>query len=350
MQRTELLDKLLDVSPALSDKDLIPVLTHFWMTGKEVMAFNDQIAISVPCKTEFQGAIPGQLFLNLLKNSKAKTVELIPNGKELTVKAASSKIKLALLPPDDFMFEMPDYEQVPILPVDMDDFLIGVESCLRSVGADTGVPDQLGVTVIPSKDSVALYATNTITISQSIVKCKANKVEGRFILSTLFCNQMLRLAKAAKKMKLHIDQNYALLTLDNGVKMYGHLLHSERPADFESVINDHFKPEMRKHLSPIPSKLKLIIERAMIIASKSVDERATTVTVKDGKMRFVSKSAGVAEISDYMDIGDKHPNVSVRLDPKLLKMGYGSFDNILVTENCAVMVKDNSIYMIAAVG
>ena len=59
------------VAPALSDKELIPVLTHFWFSGDKVMAFNDQIAIEVELKTNFTGAVPGRTLLEFLEKSES---------------------------------------------------------------------------------------------------------------------------------------------------------------------------------------------------------------------------------------------------------------------------------------
>lgn len=350
MQRKDFLTKLSIVAPALSDNDLLPVMTHYWFTGTELMAFNDQISISMPCKTDFEGAVPGKLLYELMKNSKAKNVDIEASKDVLNVKAASSRMKLAIMDTENFVFEMPKPgKKEPFLSINMDDFIEAVEICMRSVGMDTSVPDQLGVTLMPNGKKMDLYATNNDTLSHASISMKGKDVlKERVILSSHFCQQLLKIGKSYKGAKILISDDYSLLVTKEGVSLFGRLINSDRPIDFESILDDHYPKNMHSKLSAIPTKMKLIIERAMIISSYSVDDRATTVSVKDGKMKFVSKSDH-GEISDSMQIDAKHPKASIRLDPKQLRLGYGNFDNILVTDNCAVMERDGNIFMIAAV-
>ena len=78
LDRLELLSILSTVSPALANIDIIPVMTHFWLDGESVMAYNDKIAITHPLSLTsvdgdpVVGALPGTLLLNILKSSKAK--------------------------------------------------------------------------------------------------------------------------------------------------------------------------------------------------------------------------------------------------------------------------------------
>lgn len=352
MQRNELLEKLTIVSSALSNKDLIPVLSHFWFDGKTVTAFNDQIAISTTCKTQFKGAVPGEVLRSLLKNSKAKTVELIPEDDKLTVKAASSKIKLALLPQDSFagIFDMPELDDDTQLHINTDKLVNALQNCMRSVGTDASLPDQLGITLVPQgKNALSFYSTNDVTLSTSIVGLKKkSKVPTGVILATPFCQQILSLAPTSKVCKLYLTAEYALFKADD-VMMYGRTIHSDNPVPFGSVLKDHLPDNYAVKFIPIPSKMRLILERALIIASLSVENRATSISIKDGKMKFISKSEQ-GEIVDYVDVGSHHGDVTVSLDPKLLRNGYGYFDSILLQKKSAIMKKGDDLYMIAAVG
>jgi hypothetical protein len=54
------------VEPALAINQLIPLLTHYWFTGKSLIGYNGSIALQVPFQTDFRGAVPGKV-LELLK-------------------------------------------------------------------------------------------------------------------------------------------------------------------------------------------------------------------------------------------------------------------------------------------
>ncbi len=351
MLRTEFLEKLYIAEPALSDKDLIPVLSHFWFDGKELVAFNDQIAISVPCKSTFTGAVPGKLLVNLMAKSKAKKVELLPENDQLIVKAASSKIKLALLPEKSFdgIFEMPKVDKESQVPVDTASLVSALENCLLSVGTDVSLPDQLGVTMIRDNKLLLFFSTNDVTFSNTILGMKKKaKLPERVILSTIFCKNLLVLAKGAKDCKLYVEEDHTLFVAD-GVHLYGRTLHTDDPIPFVKIMQQHLPKNYAAKFVSIPSKLRLVIERAMVIAESSVSNRATTITVADGKMKFQSKSE-LGEITDSVMLSGHHGNVTTVLDPKLLRHACTEFDKILLQEHCGILRKGDSIYMIASVG
>ena len=352
MLRSDLLERLQTVSPALSNKDIIPILTHFWFTGKELMAFNDQIAISLPCKTDFNGAVPGKVMLEILKNSKAKNIELLAVDSSLTIKAASSKVKMPILASDNFsIFEMPKVDKDDkYVPLDISDFIAGLECCMRSIGIDTSMPDQLGVTLIADGDkAISMYSTNNNTISYASIPLKKKyTLKNRIVLSSTFCQQVMSMCKGISSARLYLGDGYALLQVSDK-HLFGRLIDTDSPTDFKGMIEHHFPVTAKKKLIPIPTKMQLILERAVIAASAGIEVIPTNITVNDGKIKFVTKHKKL-EMVDYLTIGDGHPNVNTRIQPKHLKAGYGYFDKMMFTESCAIMTKGDFIYMIAAIG
>lgn len=350
MERKQLLDKLTLVAPALSAIDVIPVMQCFWFTGTHVMAYNDTIAISTPCKTDFKGAIRGTTLLELLKASKAKDIEfVVDDDANLTVKAASSRFKLGYLKPSDFVHEMPEAKQKDALPVNVRTFLDCVDACMVSVGNDTARADFLGVTVIPKKDELHLYSTNNESMTRGVVKLSGTaQFKSRIILPAQFCEQMQTLSKGHDKLMLEIFEDQALLVV-GGTMLFGRLLVSEQPIDFEHYIETDFSEAMKAKLAPIPSKLRLVLERAIVITSQSRSAQAsTTITVRADRMRFVSRADNVGEVVDTVLVTDLQPEVSIRLDPKMLKVGLDRFESMLMTDRCAVMANRNVTYLVAA--
>jgi len=346
VKRTDLLSRLGVVAPALADNSLIPALQHFWFLGDQIMAFNDRIAISTPLKTEFKGAVPGKTLIDLLKASQAKEVELIAENNNLLIKAASSKFRLGILPTDSFLFEMPelakDHQTFP------EDFYAAIDSCMRSVSADTSIPDQLGITLIPEDTTLHLFSTNNSTISTAKIKLKAAPKFKRVILSEPFCKQLLNLNE--KGGRLEINSEYALF-VQGETSLFGRLIESGNPLDFLDIFKHHTPPDYKKRLIAIPTKLQLILERAIIITdTTAADRKPTLISVKErGRMSFGSKSDR-GEVFDFMGIEEQHPEVQVRIEPKLIKLGYGAFDKMLVTKSGLMMVKDNKIYLVGTTG
>lgn len=355
MHRVDLLDRLARVAPALSNNNLVPVLSHYWFGKSSVMCYNDKIAIKTKLTSNFVGAIP-DTFVSLLSVSRAKEVELftgeddtgkkIPDG-QLLIKAASSKLKLPFLPEESTkIFEMPKANPNENLSIDMKVFLEAIESCSRSLKEDTSMPDSLGITLVFEDKVVNLYATNDSTISFASVKLKQPTKETRVVLSGDFCRQMLVLAKFDGVKHLEINEGYSLFECGDNV-LFGKLVDVQRPLDFDSVIENLFSKEVQKNLVTIPSKLELILDRAVIITESKTERSKTAITVNDGIAKFFSKSEK-GEVRDTCQLEDAHPNVEVNIDPRLFKQGYGAYEKFVLTDQCLIMTKGTSLYLVSA--
>ena len=349
MLRKDFIDRLDLVSPALARNDLIQILTHFAFTGDSVLAFNEQIGMSTPLKTEFVGGVPGKLLMDLLNASKAKDVEFVDKKTELEIKAASSRFRLPVLTKDAFVFEMPKPSD-KTLPIPLKQFAQALDGCLRSVSTDQSTPDQLGVTLLPKgTDEIQFFSTNNATLSTTSLQLTTGKLpfKGRIILPALFCEQVVKLVKDSKD-KLEIRDDHALLSVGN-VRCFGRFLNSPKPVDFQSVVDTNLKG-VAKRLCPIPSKLRLVVERAIIVTQ--AEKVLTNITVKDGIMRFESKS-GRGEVIDSVQVDQD--DAELALDPKHLKVGMASFydadeakcGQMLMTDQCFIMARGSDYYLMA---
>ncbi len=347
MDRLELLNKLLTVQPALADNNIIPILTHVWFRGKYLMGYNDTIAISVPCKTEFTGAVPGSTLINFLKNSRAKDVEFKATDTELQVKAGGSRWKLPLLPSDAFVFDMPVMPSVPTFRVGGKALLDSIKNCIRSIIKDESIPEQVGVTLIPDEGHTNFYSSDGATLSHSSITMPTG-LEERAIISAPFCRQLLKLASKSKSWNLHITNEYSLFASVEGETLFGKLVHSKKPVDFAEIMRANFNPRDAKRAVDIPSQLGLILSRAAIVNDSKLTRASSVMTVTEGRFKLVSKSER-GEVVDTMRLDD-HSDTRMLVEPKLLQAGFGDFDKILITEKCAVMTKDNHLYMVAANG
>lgn len=348
MIRTELLDKLTAVAPALAETDIIPILMNYWFTGDRLMAFNDQVSISVPLKTDFDGAAPGKTLLALVQNSKAKNVDLFVEDGKLRGKMAAAKIELGMQPAKDFVFDMPEKKSKSLPVKDRFEFLDAITACMRSVGRDSSVTDQLGITLVPEDDALLIYSTNNATISHARVSLtKPCPFDDRVILPRLFCEQMIALAKKNSSMHFEVTKDHALYHTGD-VELFGRLIISQNPIDFASIVKRHFPESVRNKSVPMPSMIKLILERAVIMTDTRVDQPVTRVSCVDGVMRFYSKTDR-GEVDDTVKV-ENHPDFDMKVEPRLLKAGFDTFDQMLFTKACAVLSKGDAFYMVSAFG
>lgn len=348
MKRAELVEKLEIVAPALSPNTIVAVMTHFWFTGTRVMAYNDTIAISVPLKTDFACAVPGVL-LQLLKASRAAELELDYNEKEksLLVKGAGTRIKLGTMSKADFagIFKMPEPgdSHIDAGKGGMQELVRCTKACLRSVSIDTSVSDYLGVTLIGDEKELLFFSTNHATLSHAVMKLPAPIKFKRALIPTQFCNEMIELSDK-EAAKLEIRKDYAFFQGRQGARLFSKLIESERPVDFIAQFESHFPVGSEKKLVAIPTKLELMLERAVVIAQSAVTPVHTKVAVKESKLTFNTEASH--SVNDSTAI-EKHANVQLSIDPKLVKNGVSSFEKMLLTPRAFIMAGKNEFYMVA---
>lgn len=357
MNRVDLVERLERVAPALSANNLVPVLSHFWFRDNTLLCYNDQIAISTKLSTNFAGAVPGSTLMPLLTVSRAKEVDFfvgedavgkkLPEG-QLLINAASSKLKLPFLPEEQTkIFEMPKPNTTKALPVDVRAFLEAIESCMRSLKEDTSMPDSMGITLVFGSQQVDFFATNDSTISYSRIKLKEKVIQERVVLSGNFCRQMLALSKIEGRKHIEIYDDYALFMAADDNILFGRLIDVQRPLDFDSVLEQSFPPEVKANLVSIPTKLQLMLERAVIITESKTERSKTAITVKQGIARFFSQSEK-GQVADSVQLEEQQPDVSVNIDPRLFKAGYGYFSHMVLTDQCLIMSKGSSLYLVSA--
>lgn len=345
MKRTDLIAKLKAVEPALSSNPIVPMLMQYWFTGESLLAYNDQIALAVPLRTTFKGALPAKL-LPLLEASGFKEMEMAAADNILAIRRATSNkaaIKLAMMAPE-FLFTMPEVgDSLP--PEKISSLVRAIEHCLMSVGTDTSKPEYLGVTVMTEGNRLSAYSTDGNTISRT-------RIQGvevpRVILPGEFCRQMVRLFNEFQKaheptfgIQSQGEEQYALFSIAE-TTLYGRIIATNSPLNFSAVLSNLI-PSGDDELVPIPEQFRGAVDRACIVCDH--DRGSTTISVADGRMRLRSQTEG-EDVEDVLPIARSHPNLSIKVEPHLLKRG-AAFETLLIRETCVVMAKGSRLYLIA---
>jgi DNA polymerase III sliding clamp (beta) subunit (PCNA family) len=345
LERKKLIDYLSEVSPALAQEKMMPAYLHYWFTGKSLVAFSGHIAISMPYTSEFIGGIP-QTILPLLQSSKAKEVELTPDSKKenLLIKAASSKFKLAMMPPTEFGFIMPKMKSDEPFPVDAAHFIKGIKDCLCSVGYETSHMEYGGITLIPDGKFLRLFATDRATFSTVRVPMTGEVDFERALLPAIFCKAMIKICDGAKALHMELSDDQVIVKNGN-VTLFAPLKEVESPHEFIEIFKEHVPKEYKTNLAEAPTKLASVLERATIITESAVDKTDTQLTIKDGTIKFLSQSDR-GEVDDTMTIGEDQPDIKVSIDPKRLLEGVNMCDTILFTRKAAILRRDNFFFMV----
>ncbi len=347
MLRTDLVEYVDLVNPALANHDIIPILNHIWFTGTSMMAHNDAIAVSTRLKTDFKCAVQGDTFISLVKTLRAEEVSLTQQDDfTLLLKSGRVRVDFPTMPASSFIFEMP--KPAPNTTNLPEAFFDGLALCLQSAGNDPSKPEQLGVTLIQAELFLAMFGTNdsTFTYVPLILK-EPLPIKNRVTLSTDFCKQAVKIAKAGQT-NIEINDEYSLLT-SGKTTLFGKLIEIDRPIEFHKIINHNVPSDIKKTAVMIPSRLKMMIERAIIISDSPSEKNHTIITIRDGRLSMDSKSQTRGEMTDSVLLKEPHPDATLKIDCRNIKAGLDTYDKMFLTDKCMILTNARgAIYMVAA--
>ncbi len=343
INRLELLTSLQNLEPALSTKPIIEELTFIWFTGTYVYAYNDIIGIVAPLETEFKGGMKGSLILGLLDKSRAKEIEFIPSDNEdLLIKAANARLNLAYYGLDRSIWDVPALNND--LTFEITDILLkAISNAMMSVGHDTSIPDQLGVTLIPDGNILYLFSTDSKTVSRAMIpfECKFQK---RVILPVIFCQQLMKLCKNGGRMM--IEGSSILAENKNGVLLFSRLIETARPLEFHATVDSVLSQREARQPVLIPKRFKLAIERVALVLESHLGESAK-FEVKDDVL-YMQADTSLGHIKDQMRLDAEHSDVELHVDPHLIKRALSECSELYLGKSCVILSDENFIHLISA--
>lgn len=131
----EILLKALDTcKPAIAAKEMITQSTCFAFTGEHIVSYDDQLAIQVPFKTEFVGAVSANELHGLVSRAKGEFVEFEIEDEVLTVKSGRARAGIpfqdaVLLPLEEIVHDA-KFAKLP------SDFVMALMFCSPVVSRD----------------------------------------------------------------------------------------------------------------------------------------------------------------------------------------------------------------------
>lgn len=361
MKRESILAVLATVEPALAGNDLIPVLTHFWFTGREVMAYNDMIAISAPYETNIVGAIRGSLLAGILSKLKGDEVDFSRDGDAVVIKSRRSKMTAPLLSTESFLFTFPKPDSsnatIHLKKKQVGELAAAFDICLQALSRRVSEPQRLGITVVPSKKGLSFYATDSITLSAATLPIKDHGLEEHVTIGKPFCEsaQKLLSRKGVEEAYLELSDEHALLRVGpqkDGIWLYGRLLDDPNPPDFRDVVNRYLPDNSDDKMVAIPKTFEPALDRAYLVVQKAL-EPVTTIKVsegKDGCLVRISAKSEQGEVNESVKIDD-HEDTRLEVDlSRFRDSDISKFDRMLFDARCIVLGRgSNMLHLIASV-
>jgi len=352
MNKQDLLNKLNQARPFLSTQDFIPILTHYCFDSENLVAYNDVAAIKLVLDSDIKGAVPGSLMLKMLLTVQEETVRVGMHGeKEVKINSTGSNIKLPLLDPEEFIFDMPDTEGCDLVQVPLS-FLSGLEKTLVSIGDDPLHPERSGVLWKVRDNRITLYSTDSRSISiykwedQSFFK--SDDVDLEVITPMFFCEQLIAIAKnyadELKTVDLYFNttENYVIVELNKICHIFTRLIKTEEVTDYDSILKAMLPDDDKDSYCEIPVTMTPALERAILLNNTGkLDEQKSHITLTGTQLNIRTQTES-GLVSDEVEFPKEFGDVEFFLDPDLLQRSFKYCTQINVGANILALTDDEN--------
>lgn len=350
--RQEFLNLLKSCRHGLSTRDLVPALSCFCFYKGEVISFDDVVAVVAPCDVGgFSGGFRGGLLMKWLETAKAKDVKLVDDKDEdgkVEWKAGRSKLRMEVLPAEEFAFSIPRHEGDV---VEIPDFREYLQAAAASMGTDPSGPWRLGVTVEFLPDGLRLFSTDNLSVTSVFAEYKVpDALRGTQVILVPRLVDVL-LADKEQPMCIAIIKNKTIrFDYESGRKVFCRLSVDVDCRKFNKVLS--MVDWDKGRWCEIPERLSRILEH-MEEPLKNVDEPLCSFEVGENGILLVDAKGGGSEVSDWATLktqkGKFHSPVHVRLNPKVLKRSIEFCDEMIITDKWIAARVEDQVQVVISV-
>lgn len=282
-----MLEQINTVLGAVATKDIVPVLTHIYLTPDGVQGSNGRISIHYPGKTPVASPVclPGRKLQQALK--RGKEPKWSTTDRTLTLTAGKLRVSLPISTAPYPWTEPSKGKDLPIQ--DADGLLHTLHTLRPFVAQDGSKPWACGVLI----KGTAMYATNNVIL----VRQKWRGLSGGGLAATNIpmdaVDELLRLAKAGHTpASMRADDTSLTVLFDTGVWLRTALLPNDWP-DADNMLDGD------RAGSGYGNILPELAEGVDAVTPFSADERAPTVVLGRGGM-----STREGDVRAELDIAD----------------------------------------------
>lgn len=350
MNRKDLVDTLDLLWPAVAKADLIPQFKTFTFGDGEVYAHNDELTIIAPCeyKEKEPFAVNADHLYGILHNSRAEECDFeFDKDQEGTaiVKAGRTTAKLSFFSSDDLLWNEPEKEDWDLKTKLDERALMGVKVCLVTTSTDVTKPSLMGV-VFNAGDGVSLYSCDSDALTHYILDHENKKdMQARYMLPTSFCEAVLKIAAKLdeKEVKLFADEDYVFAKIGE-FRAYGRIISGGDELNHQEVIDKTLKGEPAYF--PVPAGLNDALSRARALAD--AESTPTLLTVADGRLKLVTKTADGNVVRDSVKLKGEVPEVEARVSAALMQRALKTSDELAIQEKCTCYRLGKNLFQLLA--
>lgn len=312
------------------------MLSHFCFDGSSITAFNGTQAVVTLYESELNCGIPGELLYKLATSYTTEEIDIVQKEKEVHLKAGSNNAKMATIPTEDLVFDMPDIEGLPSFDL-TPEFLSGLDECLMSVSDNPMQKNLYGLTVKNNKKGLYIYSTDIKTLSWF----KTNgipKTDFEILFPKLFTGLLIVFGRAYKEGTFYFGEDFVVVDFGDTM-LYSKIMTEIDFLAFDTEINRHLKKDTT--FQEIPDPMLGALARSIIFVSSEIDQFAN-IKIKGKKMEIYATGPYGNNLEQVV-LKEALPELEFKMDVGLLQRG------ITVSKELA-FIKSESDYVFIGKG
>lgn len=343
--RAELIATLQAARRAVSTGGLLAEYGYFWFTGQDLVAYDGELGIRLPLATPFKCGVPGRTLLDLLGSSALQEIFIDLDKDGLQVQLGKAKIALATYPIERLPWKFPTTpptNSVATVTLSKEIFVAVDQLAFLKTPKDPTQAYHHGVTFVPQQDCLELYATDSISVAQVLVKELIPTTVAKFVAPWGFLNAVLDLLKPDTV--LHIMENCLVAGVD-GKLVCTNILELPANWDVSQVVNDNLA-SLTTDLVALPARLQQTLERAVIVAGK--EEALVDLTAK-GATLCVEGEYDLGSLTETFAVEGKLASVKGRYPARLILRGLHHADGFALSSKLLMLCGgENFIYILTS--
>ena len=338
----EFISALRKAAPALSNKDLVPILSCFCFSNDEVVAYDDVVAMIVPCKPPFEGAVRGNLVLNFLATVPSEALKVTVKDTEVTFRAGAARLVTGLTPKEDFVFEVPQRTEALELVMNSD-LRNALNQALVTMGVDPAHPWRMGITVDFQADYIALYTTDNFTCGQQfIMTAVPESLVGKQVWMPPRLCQLL-MDYPCDEGTIYLTPDWIEVEFKDGSRLFSRTITNVDVVKYQETFAPIQELLEAAGATEITKDFNSAIDRSLIILQSETDKKIG-FEIKDGQLTLTGKSE-LGLVDDQLPVPG-HNDVSVASSPDLIKRCIEGMALISFTNRCVVVREGYSTRLI----
>jgi DNA polymerase III sliding clamp (beta) subunit (PCNA family) len=344
ISRKETIAALDPLRPAIAARSAIQELSHIWFDGEFAYATNGGMGIKVKFSSPFKCGIPGSLFLGLLNQAAADTLDFSFDDDVLKFKTGRSSVKLNTLPIEQKVWRYPEKSAgKPVASLKVTEGFIAALKrvfVLRPSGPKR--MEHHAVCIFAFDGEMDIFVTDSKSLLVMPVPQSVTGTARKIALPREMAEQIAGQCKADPELKMFDD--HFVVQANEKVTLYSNVFDTSEMLDLPTYA-DKFTDDTIAPPVKLPEGFSAALERAVLLAG--AEEPVVTLSGSAKSLKLLGRYK-FGRLDEDFTLVKAIPKATILLDAKTL-LSVKDVDKLAISDGFANLRSDDGfMYIMSA--